>query len=213
MQIYIKKCIKDTTSLLLNVSERRMKPTEFRTQAQGLSCRHIVQQFPKTGTMVHLPRVGQFVQYNIINQVRGYQHQIAGKTDGASRRATAPPRTGTRNPHLPVGEAETFGPYFQQGRQKFRGHFLQGPHNGCPYQLLHGLIRKSVCAGQNTVTSPEGRSRTVKHFNWLGSSDSRKQSASIRKLKSKVCWATRRKRSSKSVRNCSSVANTLSVLL
>ena len=106
-----------------------MRP-KFFPKPKGLSFRHVVQKFPKTRAVVHLFGVSQFVQYDIIHEMRRKQHEVARQIDILYSRTTPPTTPAGRNLDPLVSQIVTLGPFFQQYRKILAGFPFHGADNG-----------------------------------------------------------------------------------
>lgn len=82
--------------------------------------REAVEQSPETRAVVHLHRVAQFVEDDVVGQVFGEQHQRTGEVDVAPCRATAP--TSLAGVYLQAVEGQSG--LCRQAGDALREHFL-----------------------------------------------------------------------------------------
>ena len=72
------------------LSNKRRIFSQFGTQLQRLSVGHPIHLLPEAFAMIHLQRMTQFMQQDIINQVPRQQHERKRKVDVFLRRTAAP---------------------------------------------------------------------------------------------------------------------------
>ena len=78
---------------------------DFVAQLPCLVLGHLVHERPETRSVVHLDGVAEFVQEDVVNEMRREEKQVEREIDIAMRIAAAPSRFGRLNFH--VGELKT----------------------------------------------------------------------------------------------------------
>ena len=92
---------------------------QFFAQLAGLPFGEGIEERVECGAVVHFFRMGKFVEYHVVGQMRRQKHQIAGQADCFCRGTTSPSRFCSGDAHFPVRKIESACPFFEQGRQEY----------------------------------------------------------------------------------------------
>lgn len=123
---------------------RHMVRFKFGAQLVALIIGHPVEPPPEIYAVVHFLSVAKLVQYHVVDQVCGKQHQVKRQVDALTTGATAPAAFARLYLYFRKSEPVLFGQLAGACRQKPFGFFFQKMADAVPEISLHmhfGAIR------------------------------------------------------------------------